>query len=128
MFSFIAGNWRILGLGVLFVCLLLSIFFLNASNEKNLLTIEKYQLMVESLEQERAQWEALATRQKIAIEGLQDSTLACMEREAKAYEDAKQRESILSKASTRQRTQTEEKEVVDDETRKAVVSRLNRSL
>ena len=121
MFNFISGNWRFLGFSILLGAFITLTLFLNNQNDR-------LSSALKESEQNRAQLEALAARQNIAIEGLQDSTLACIEREAKAYEDAKQREAILSKASVRPRTQTEEKEVVDDETRKAVVNRLNRSL
>ena len=121
MLSLLSGNWRFLAFSLLLGILVAVIFFLNSQNNR-------LSAALKESEQSRAQWEALAVRQNMAIEGLQDNTLACMEREAKAYEDAKQREDILNKASTRSRTQTEEKEVVDDETRKAVVNRLNRSL
>ncbi len=121
MFSLILGNWRFLAFTIILAAFLTLTLFLNNQNNRLLAELKES-------EQSRTQWEALAVRQNIAIEGLKDSTLACMEREAKAYEDVKQRESILNKASVRPRTQTEEKEVVDDETRKAVVNRLNRSL
>lgn len=56
----------------------------------------------------------------------QDNAQACLDREAQARTDVTEREAILGQAMPRPRSQTEK--VVDDATRNAVASRLNRAL
>lgn len=62
-----------------------------------------------------------AEAQKVALE-------SCLNREAQAQTDAQARKKILNSAKPRPRLETETKQVVDDETRARIASRLNRDL
>lgn len=66
--------------------------------------------------------------EQLHADALFDNANACLEREARAQEDAKIRSRIMEKAKPRQRTENEKEEIVDDATRGAVIERLNRGL
>ncbi len=61
-----------------------------------------------------------------ATEALQDNVRAALVREAQARADAEARKAIISAMRTRERTEAEAREVVDDATRHSAAARLNR--
>lgn len=61
-----------------------------------------------------------------ATEALQDNVRAAIAREAQARADAEARKAIISAMRTRERTEAEAREVVDDATRHSAAARLNR--
>lgn len=61
-----------------------------------------------------------------ATEALQANVRAALTREAQARADADARKAIISAMRTRERTEAEAREVVDDATRHSAAARLNR--
>ena len=77
-------------------------------------------------ERERDQWRAAAEAYRKDAEAQAENARLCLEREAKAGRDAEERAAIMRRASPV--PQKKDVEVVDDETRRLVVDRLNRPL
>ena len=75
---------------------------------------------------ERERWEAAAEAYRKDAEAQAENARQCLGREAKAAWDAAEREGIMRQAKPRARTA--EEKVVDDETRRRAVERLNRNL
>lgn len=65
---------------------------------------------------------------KVHAEALAENARLCLAREAQARQWAVERNDILGKAFLESRTPEEKEKVVDDETRNAVIKRLNRGL
>lgn len=59
---------------------------------------------------------------------LAENARLCLDRESNAARDAAERAAIVKQASPRARTAEEQDKVVDDETRRRAVERLNRPL
>lgn len=76
---------------------------------------------------ERDDWKARAEAAATRTEALAENARRCLAREAQAQADAAERAAIMDAARPRPRTETEKVKVVDDETRKRTVARLNRS-
>lgn len=74
------------------------------------------------------QWEAAYNEALSSAAAQGQATQACLEREAQAHEAQEERDAILQAAQPRPRTTTEQKQVVDDETRANIANRLNRPL
>lgn len=77
---------------------------------------------------ERDQWQAVAEAYRKNAEAQEENARLCLERETKAVQDAAERAAIVKRASPRTRTAEEKNKVVDDETRRRAVLRLNRPL
>lgn len=75
---------------------------------------------------DRDRWEAAAEAYREDAEAQAENSRQCLGREAKAARDAAEREDIMRQAKPRARTA--EEKVVDDETRRRAVERLNRGL
>lgn len=63
------------------------------------------------------------------VAALSDANMKCVEREAEIREDEQERDKIMAKIKTRQRAAANSDdagEVIDDESRRAVIDRLNR--
>lgn len=73
-------------------------------------------------------WKAAFEKARDTAEAHKDATAACMERERQASQDRKDREALLQAAKPRPRTEQEQQQVIDDETRQRAADRLNRSL
>lgn len=73
-------------------------------------------------------WKAAYEETYRAAEAHRQATQACLEREVEARAAEQERKAILQAAQPRPRTETENKQVVDDETRKRTADRLNRPL
>ena len=71
-------------------------------------------------------WQAAAQACRQDAQAQAENARLCLEREAKAARDAAKREDIMRQARPRARTAGEK--VVDDETRRRAVLRLNRPL
>ena len=79
-------------------------------------------------EQERQRWQAAAEAYRKDAEAQAENARLCLDRETKAARDAAERTSIVKQARPRARTVEEKAKVVDDETRRRAVLRLNRPL
>lgn len=77
---------------------------------------------------ERDDYKLKYESEQIHADGLSDNVRACLDREARAQKEARTRSRIMEKAIPRQRTENEKEKIVDDDTRRAVVERLNREL
>ena len=97
---------------------------LKAERARHDLTRQKLAMAVEGLEAWRAT--ALDAEQKNTLVG--ELAQACLDRERRAKEDAAARAEIMRRAKPRELTEAEKKEIIDDDTRKAAMDRLNRPL
>ena len=77
---------------------------------------------------DRDQWKAAAEAYRKDAAAQAENARLCLERETKAAQDAAERAAIVERASPRTRTVEEQDKVVDDETRRRAVERLNRPL
>ena len=78
--------------------------------------------------QECQRWRAVAEACRQDAEAQAENARLCLERETKAARDAAERANIVKRASPRARSAEEKDKVVDDETRRRAVLRLNRDL
>ena len=79
-------------------------------------------------ERERQRWQAAAEAYRKDAEAQAENARLCLERETKAARDAAERAAIVKQARPRTRSVEEKNKVVDDETRRRAVLRLNRDL
>ena len=98
----------------------------RSSHETTTLKLEQVQAELGRSVAEAARWADVAALAQAVTTSMKATAQAAIEREARARVDASERQHILSKASPRQRTATETKEVVDDDTRHRAAARLNR--
>lgn len=77
---------------------------------------------------DRDQWKAAAEAYRKDAEAQAENARLCLERETKAARDATERAAIVKQARPRARTAEEKDKVMDDETRRRAVERLNRPL
>lgn len=77
---------------------------------------------------ERDEWKAAAEEYRKEATAQAENARTCLDRAAKAEKDAEERTAIMQQAKPRPRLEPERGEVVDDETRRRVVGRLNRPL
>ena len=77
---------------------------------------------------ERDHWKTTAEVYRADAEAQAENTRRCLAREAQAQRDAAERDAIVRQAKPRARTTAEQVRVVDDETRRRAVARLNRPL
>lgn len=78
--------------------------------------------------QECDQWRATAEAYRQEALAQAENARQCLNREQEAAQDAKERAAIVKQARPRTRTAAEKERVVDDETRRRAVYRLNRPL
>lgn len=79
-------------------------------------------------EQERQRWQAAAEAYRKDAEAQAENARLCLDREAKNTREEAERAAIMQQARPRARTVEEKAKVVDDETRRRAVERLNRPL
>ena len=79
-------------------------------------------------EQERQRWQAAAEAYRKDAEAQAENARLCLDREAKNTREEAERAAIMQQARPRARTVEEKAKVVDDETRRRAVLRLNRPL
>ena len=79
-------------------------------------------------EKERDGWKSAAEEYRKEANAQAENARTCLDRAAKAEKDAAERTAIMQQAKPRPRPEFERGEVVDDETRRRVVGRLNRPL
>lgn len=89
-------------------------------------SLEAEQTAHEATAQERDHWRAAAEACQVEAKAQAENARQCLGREVKAARDAAEREGIMRQAKPRARTA--EEKVVDDETRRRAVERLNRGL
>ena len=77
---------------------------------------------------ERDTWQAAAEAYRREAVAQAENARLCLDREANAVRDAAERMAIVKQARQRDRTAEEQNKVVDDETRRRAVERLNRPL
>ena len=73
-------------------------------------------------------WKTAAEAYRENAEAQAENARLCLERETKAARDAAERTAIVKQARPRTRSVEEKNKVVDDETRRRAVLRLNRDL
>lgn len=78
--------------------------------------------------QDRDRWKAAAEAYRGEAVAQAENARLCLDREANAARDAAERTAIVKQARPRARTVEEQNKVVDDETRRRAVERLNRPL
>lgn len=79
-------------------------------------------------EQERQRWQAAAEAYRKDAEAQAENARLCLDREAKITREEAERAAIMKHAKPRARSTEEKAKVVDDETRRRAVLRLNRPL
>ena len=77
---------------------------------------------------ERNHWRTAAEAYRLDAEAQAENARRCLAREAQVQRDAAERDAIVRQAKPRTRTTAEQVRVVDDETRRRAVARLNRPL
>ena len=118
-------------IGLLVLLLLLALWRID--NVQGKLKLEKsehsktQEQLADALEKGK-QWEAAYREAKGAAERQATATQACLDREKAAIVAKEERTDILRNAKPRPQTETEKRQVVDDETRKRSADRLNRPL
>ncbi len=113
----------ILLLAAITCCAVLWLRMSSADKENKVL---EFQLQQAEMEREAFRKTAELYKNEVAVQA--ELTAACLTREARAARDTAERRDILSRAKTHARTEKEQKEVVDEETRSRAVERLNRPL
>ena len=78
--------------------------------------------------QERDRWQSAAEAYRKEAEAQAENARLCLNREAKTAQDALERAAIVKQAKPQIRPTEEKEKVVDDETRRRAVLRLNRPL
>ena len=111
---------RLIGIGTVFALVAVSYSLLLT---KGALDTERLHHAATALERDQWKTAAEAYRKDAA-----ENARLCLDRETKAARDAAERTSIVKQARPRARTVEEKAKVVDDETRRRAVERLNRPL
>lgn len=114
---------RLLGMGSVIALVAVSFAFVVTRGE-----LDAERLRHEDTALERDQWQAAAEAYRKDAEAQAENALLCLDREAKATRDAVERAAIVKQARPRARSAEEKNTVVDDETRRRAVLRLNRPL
>lgn len=117
------GILRLIGMGTVFA--LVAVFF-ALMDTMGQLDAERLKHAVTA--QERDQWKATAEEYRKNAEAQAENARQCLDRETKATRDAAERAAIVKLTKPRPRTTEEKDKVVDDETRRRAVERLNRPL
>lgn len=125
-------NWKLYAvIGGLAVALLLA--FWRIDNVQGKLQLEQAEhnqtkvALADAIEKGNG-WKAAYEEALTAATAQREATQACLDREAEARTAQEARNAILQAAQPRPRTEAEQKQVVDDETRKRSADRLNRPL
>lgn len=114
--------FRLIGIGTVFALVAVSYSLLLT---KGALDTERLHHAATALED---QWKTAAEAYRKDAEAQAENARLCLDRETKAARDAAERTSIVKQARPRARTVEEKAKVVDDETRRRAVERLNRPL
>ncbi len=117
------GILRLIGMGTVFA---LVVVFFALMDTMGQLDAERLNHAVTA--QERDQWKATAEEYRKNAEAQAENARQCLDREAKATRNAAERAAIVKLTKPRPRTTEEKDKVVDDETRRRAVLRLNRPL
>lgn len=117
------GILRLVGIGAVLALVAVSLAFVSTKGE-----LDAERLRHEATALERDQWKTAAEAYKKDADAQAENARLCLEREAKSARDATERTAIVKQAKPRARTAEEKDRVVDDETRRRAVERLNRPL
>ena len=112
---------RLVGIGTVCALVIVSSALLVAMSE-----LDAERLRHAVTKQERDAWKAAAEAYLENAGAQAENARKCLEREEKSVRDAAERAAIIKQA--RPRARTAEEKVVDDETRRRAVERLNRPL
>lgn len=115
--------FRLIGIGTVFALVAVSYSLLLTKG-----ALDKERLHHAATALERDQWKTAAEAYRKDAEAQAENARLCLDRETKAARDAAERTSIVKQARPRARTVEEKAKVVDDETRRRAVERLNRPL
>ena len=113
---------RLIGIGTVFALVAVSYALLLTRG-----ALDTERLHHAAAATERDHWKATAEVYRADAEAQAENTRRCLAREAQAQRDAAERDAIVRQARPRART-AEQVRVVDDETRRRAVARLNRPL
>ena len=113
---------RLIGIGTVFALVAVSYALLLTK------ALDTERLHHAATATERDHWKATAEVYRTDAEAQAENTRRCLARERQAQNDAAEREAIVRQAKPRARTTAEQVRVVDDETRRRAVARLNRPL
>lgn len=114
---------RLIGIGTVFALVAVSYALLLTQG-----ALDTERLHHAATATERDHWKATAEAYRADAEAQAENTRRCLAREAQAQRDAAERDAIVRQAKPRARTTAEQVRVVDDETRRRAVARLNRPL
>lgn len=114
---------RLIGIGTVFALVAVSYALLLTKG-----ALDTERLHHATTATERDHWKATAEVYRADAEAQAENTRRCLAREAQAQRDAAERDAIVRRAKPRARTTAEQVRVVDDETRRRAVARLNRPL
>ena len=115
--------FRLIGIGTVFALVAVSYSLLLT---KGALDTERLHHAATALE--RDQWKTAAEAYRKDAEAQAENARLCLDREAKNTREEAERAAIMQQARPRARTVEEKAMVVDDETRRRAVERLNRPL
>ena len=121
-------NWKYFAVALVAVLLLWKIDSLGDDLEQEKQAHEATRVTLRQAVEDGEGWKAAYEKALEAAEAHKETAAACMERELQARRDRQEREAILQPAKPRQRTEQEQQQVIDDETRKRAADRLNRPL
>lgn len=113
-----------LGFALMFLAWVLVVWTLNITKDQ----LEAEKIAHAATAKERDQWMAAAEAYRKEAIAQAENTKMCLDREAKASQEAQARAAIVKNAKPCERTAQEKNKVVDDETRHNAVLRLNRPL
>lgn len=125
--NFVSGGWP-----ALLAAVICAIFGYEQGYgdawEKACLEMDAIRAKQAVTEQECERWQATAEAYQRDAEAQTENAKLCLEREAKAAQDAMERAAIVKRSKPRARSAEEKNKVVDDETRRCAIMRLNRPL
>lgn len=117
------GILRLIGMGTVMALVAVSLAFVITRGE-----LDDERLNHAATLKERDEWKAAAEAYRKAADAQAENARLCLEREVNAARDAAERAAIVKQARPRARTAEEKDKVVDDETRRRAVERINRPL
>lgn len=121
-------NWKYFAAALVYLLLMWRIDSLGDDLELEKKAHESTRAELHQAQEDGLGWKAAYEKARDAAQAHKDTAAACMERELQARQDRQEREAILQPARPRPRTEQEQRQVIDDETRKRAADRLNRPL
>lgn len=121
-------HWKYFAIGLLVSLAFFYIDYLKDNYEKLSAAYREQAVQLRQAQEDGLGWKAAYEKARDAAQAHKDTAAACMERELQARQDRQAREAILQPVKPRPRTEQEQRQVLDDETRKRAADRLNRPL